>query len=163
MINQKNTAIIIPARLASSRLPNKPLLLINNKPMILHVWERAIESSLGRVIVATDNNEIGEIISNNGGEYCITSKSHQSGSDRIYEALNKSKNNSEIEFIINLQGDLPNLVGKQLISVVNLLEDPEADIGTLVANIITEDEYENDNVVKALCHFNKGKKSTFVK
>jgi 3-deoxy-manno-octulosonate cytidylyltransferase (CMP-KDO synthetase) len=161
MINQKNTAIIIPVRLASTRLPNKPLLLINNKPMVLHVWERAVESSLGRVIVATDSNEIGDIILKNGGEYCMTSESHQSGSDRIYEALNKSKNSSDIEFIINLQGDLPNIQINNLSLVLNLLEDPEADIGTLVANIDTEDEYQNYNVVKALCNFNPNENSTF--
>ena len=161
MINQKNTAIIIPVRLASTRLPNKPLLLINNKPMVLHVWERAVESSLGRVIVATDSGEIAEIILANGGEYCMTSETHKSGSDRIYEALLKSKNSSEIEFIINLQGDLPNIQMNNLSAVVNLLENSEVDIGTLVANIDSEDEYQNANIVKACCNFNQNEKSAF--
>ena len=87
MINQENTAIIIPARLASTRLPNKPLLPINGKPMILHVWEQAMVAELGTVIVATDSTEIKEVISAAGGICELTNSNHQSGTDRIYEAL----------------------------------------------------------------------------
>ena len=78
MINQENTAIIIPARLASTRLPNKPLLPINGKPMILHVWERAVAAALGEVIVATDSQEIKDVISQAGGNCELTNANHQS-------------------------------------------------------------------------------------
>ena len=111
MITQKNTAIIIPARLAATRLPNKPLIKIHDKTMIQHVWERANESNLGRVIVATDSNEIQKVIENSGGVACLTSSDHQSGTDRIYEALQECDNENEIEYIINLQGDIPSIKG----------------------------------------------------
>ena len=89
MITQENTAIIIPARLQASRLPNKPLLEIHGKPMIQHVWEKAVLSQLGEVLVATDSQDIKNLIEGLGGNACMTSAKHTSGTDRIYEALNK--------------------------------------------------------------------------
>ena len=160
MRNQINTAIIIPVRLAATRLPNKPLLLIDNEPMVLQVWKRTIESKLGRVIVATDSEEIGKIISNNGGDYCMTSNMHQSGSDRIYEALMSSEDNSDIDYIINLQGDLPNINSKSLDLVLKIIEDTDFDIGTLVAQINDKDEYNNPNIVKAVCRFKENQINT---
>lgn len=155
MINQKNTAIFIPARLAATRLPNKPLELINNQPMIIHVWKRAIEASLGKVVVATDSDAIAKIIKEEGGISIVTDMKHQSGSDRIYEALIKIDPNNEIEYIINLQGDLPNILGKNLKQVLNILQSDRYDIGTLVAKINSDDHLENSNIVKALCNFNE--------
>ena len=87
MISQENTAIIIPVRLQSSRLPSKPLLDIAGKPMIQHVWESAIASDLGRVVVATDSDEIAKCIESLGGDVCMTSENHQTGTDRMHEAL----------------------------------------------------------------------------
>ena len=109
MSNQRSTAIIIPARLASKRLPNKPLLEINSKTMIEHVWENAINSQLGTVVVATDSQEIIDVIQKRNGLAFMTSENHQSGTDRIYEALNIFDQNRAIEKVINLQGDLPTI------------------------------------------------------
>ena len=155
MINQKNTAIFIPARLAATRLPNKPLELINNQPMIIHVWKRAVEASLGKVVVATDSDEIDKIVKQEGGISIVTDMKHQSGSDRIYEALIKIDPNNEINYIINLQGDLPNILGKNLKQVLNILKSDQYDIGTLVAKINSDDDLNNSNIVKALCNFNE--------
>ena len=102
MINQENTAIIIPARLASTRLPNKPLLPINGKPMILHVWEQAVAAEIGKVIVATDSDQIKQVISEAGGNCELTRSNHRSGTDRIYEALenfDQDKNMAGISFL----------------------------------------------------------------
>ena len=155
MINQKNTAIFIPTRLAATRLPNKPLELINNQPMIIHVWKRAVEASLGKVVVATDSDEIDKIVKQEGGISIVTDMKHQSGSDRIYEALIKIDPNNEIKYIINLQGDLPNILGKNLKQVLNILKSDQYDIGTLVAKINSDDDLNNSNIVKALCNFNE--------
>ena len=102
MSSQQSTAIIIPARLASKRLPNKPLLEINSKTMIEHVWENAINSQLGTVIVATDSQEIIDVIQRRKGIACMTSENHQSGTDRIYEALNFFDQNQAIEKVLSL-------------------------------------------------------------
>ena len=101
------TAIIIPSHLASKRLPNKPLLEINNKSMILHVWERAKKSNVCDIFVATPDEDIANEIKKNGGNVIITGDHHTTGSDRICEALDKINLNHEI--IINLQGDMPNI------------------------------------------------------
>ena len=134
MINQENTAIIIPARLASTRLPNKPLLPINGKPMILHVWEQAVAAALGEVIVATDSQEIKDVISQAGGNCELTNANHQSGTDRIFEALENFDRANKINYIINLQGDLPQINRECLIAVVNLLTEEAVDIGTLAVS-----------------------------
>lgn len=160
MINQKNTAILIPARLAATRLPNKPLELIDNQPMIIHVWKRAIESSLGKVVVATDSEEIAKLINDEGGISVLTEQDHQSGSDRIYEALIKIDTINEIKYVINLQGDLPNILDKNLQKVLNILQNDTYEIGTLVAKIDTDMDLQNRNIVKALCNFNENEKIT---
>ena len=153
MSDQQSTAIIIPARLASKRLPNKPLLEINSKTMIEHVWENAINSQLGTVIVATDSQEIIDVIQRRNGIACMTSENHQSGTDRIYEALNFFDQNQAIEKVINLQGDLPTIDQFALKEVLNLLDSAEVDIGTLVAPFKDFDEMQKAQYVKAECHF----------
>ena len=160
MITQKNTAIIIPARLAATRLPNKPLIKIHNKTMIQHVWERAKEANLGRVIVATDNEEIQKVIENSGGVACLTSIDHQSGTDRIYEALQKCDRKNEIEYIVNLQGDIPSIKANALSAVLKLLENKEVQIGTLVVKINEESDLHKSQIVKALCIFRENEKNT---
>lgn len=155
MINQNNTAIFIPARLAATRLPNKLLELIDNQPMIIHVWKRAIESLLGKVIVATDSEEIAKLIKNEGGISVVTEKDHQSGSDRIHEALIKIDTMNQINYVINLQGDLPNILDTNLQQVLNILQNDKYEIGTLVSKINTDIDLDNKNVVKALCEFNE--------
>ena len=153
MSNQKSTAIIIPARLASKRLPNKPLLEINSKTMIEHVWENAINSQLGTVVVATDSQEIIDVIQKRNGLAYMTSENHQSGTDRIYEALNIFDQNRAIEKVINLQGDLPTIDQFALKKVLNLLDNTEVDIGTLVAPFKDFDEMQKTQYVKAECYF----------
>ena len=153
MSSQKSTAIIIPARLASKRLPNKPLLEINSKTMIEHVWENAINSQIGTVVVATDSQEIIDVIQKRNGLAFMTSENHQSGTDRIHEALNIFDQNRAIEKVINLQGDLPTINQFALKEVVNLLDNTEVDIGTLVAPFKDFDEMQKAQYVKAECYF----------
>ena len=104
----KNTAIIIPTRLRAKRFPNKPLVKINDVPMIIHVLNRAKESKVGEVFVATPDVEIYEVVKQNGGKAILTRPDHLSGSDRVYEAYS-SKLTNNFDLIINLQGDMPNL------------------------------------------------------
>ena len=141
--------IIIPSRLESSRLPNKPLADINGEPMIVHVYKRAKEANIANVIVAAGNVEIKEVIENIGGEAILTSSNHESGSDRIFEALNIYDKESKFDNIINLQGDLPNIHKDALFKIISLLESNDADISTLGVRISSEEEFLNPNIVKA--------------
>jgi 3-deoxy-manno-octulosonate cytidylyltransferase (CMP-KDO synthetase) len=141
--------IIIPARLESTRLPNKPLADINGVSMIAHVYKRAKEANIAHVIVAAGNIEIKEAIETIGGEAILTNPDHASGSDRIYEALNKYDKESKFDTIINLQGDLPNIHKDALSKIVSLLESNDADISTLGVKISSEEEFLNPNIVKA--------------
>ena len=142
--------IIIPARLESSRLPNKPLAQIADLPMIVHVMNRAVESKCGDVIVATPNQEIFDIISTHNGIAVMTKFSHESGSDRIFEALEKYDQDEKYEKIINLQGDLPTINPSLINQTCNLLEENlDADISTLCSPIFDNKEFENPNIVKA--------------
>ena len=141
--------IIIPARLESTRLPNKPLADINGEPMIAHVYKRAKEVNIAKVIVAAGNVEIKEVIENIGGEAILTNPDHVSGSDRIYEALNMYDEESKFDIIVNLQGDLPNIHKDALSEIISLLESNDADISTLGVKISSEEEFLNPNIVKA--------------
>ena len=141
--------IIIPSRLESSRLPNKPLADINGEPMIAHVYKRAKEANIANVIVAAGNVEIKEAIEAIGGEAILTSPDHESGSDRIFEALNIYDKESKFDNIINLQGDLPNIHKDALFRIISLLESNDADISTLGVKISSEEEFLNPNIVKA--------------
>ena len=141
--------IIIPSRLESTRLPGKPLADINGFPMIVHVYKRAVEADIADVIVATGNIEIKKVIENAGGEAILTDPSHPSGSDRIYEVVNIYDPNKGYQNIVNLQGDLPDIDKKALSKIINLLENNDADISTLGAEIISEVDFGNPNIVKA--------------
>ncbi len=143
----KNTAIIIPTRLGAKRFPNKPLEKINNVPMIIHVLNRAKESNVGEVFVATPDNEIFQIVKNNGGKAILTEENHQSGSDRVYEAYIKELKNN-VELIINLQGDMPNIKPNSISKLVNLMKNNDCDIGTLASYINNKSDITNPNVVK---------------
>ena len=143
----KNTAIIIPTRLGAKRFPNKPLAKINNVPMIIHVLNRAKESKVGEVFVATPDDEIFRIVNANGGKAILTKKDHASGSDRIYEVyLKELKNN--VDLIINLQGDMPNIKPNSISKLEKLMRENDCDIGTLASEIKSKDEIINPNVVK---------------
>jgi 3-deoxy-manno-octulosonate cytidylyltransferase (CMP-KDO synthetase) len=140
--------VLIPARMAATRLPGKPLLDIAGLPMIVHVLRRAEAAQIGRVAVATDAAEIASVVAAHGGEAVMTRPDHPSGSDRIYEALCKLDPRGEIEAIINLQGDLPTIPPHDVRAALALLEDPGADIGTLAAEIRKDEEHANPSVVK---------------
>ena len=143
----KNTVIIIPTRLHAKRLPNKPLATINNIPMIVHVFNRAKESKVGEVFVASPDNKILEVIKENGGQGIITKKEHPSGSDRVYEAYLKNLKDN-VDLIINLQGDMPNIKPESISKLARLMKKNDCDIGTLAAPIKNKDEIMDYNIVK---------------
>ena len=143
----KNTAIIIPTRLEAKRFPNKPLAIINNLPMIIHVLNRAKESKVGQVYVASPDISIIEIVKKNGGQAILTKEDHSSGSDRVYEAyINNLKN--EVDLIINLQGDMPNIKPEEIQKLEKLMKTGSWDIGTLASPIKNENEINDKNIVK---------------
>jgi 3-deoxy-manno-octulosonate cytidylyltransferase (CMP-KDO synthetase) len=143
----KNTAIIIPTRLKAKRFPNKPLVKINNIPMIIHVLNRAEESKVGEVFVATPDEEIFQVVKENGGKAILTKPDHPSGSDRIYEAYIKLLKN-KTDLIINLQGDMPNIKPNSISKLVKLMKNNKCDIGTLASYIKNKKDITNPNVVK---------------
>ena len=143
-----NTAVIIPSRLKAERLPNNPLKLINKKEMILHVYETAIKAKIGEVFVATPDREIADIIESHGGKAAITNKSHQTGTDRIFEVFQKELK-SEPEFIVNLQGDMPNLNPLVIYNLIEHMKKKTCDIGTL-ASKLSNLELNDPNVVKVI-------------
>jgi len=143
----KNTAIIIPTRLGAKRFPKKPLAKINNVPMIIHVVNRAKESKVGEVIVATPDDEILRVVEENGEKAILTKADHQSGSDRVYEVFTKELKNN-VDLIINLQGDMPNIKPKSISKLAELMRNNDCDIGTLASYITDKKEIINPNVVK---------------
>jgi 3-deoxy-manno-octulosonate cytidylyltransferase (CMP-KDO synthetase) len=147
-MTETRTLVLIPARMAASRLPGKPMLDIAGLPMIVHVLRRAEAAKIGRVAVATDTPEIAAAVKSHGGEAVMTRSDHPSGSDRVYEALGKLDPRREVEIVINLQGDFPTILPDNIRSVLAPLADPAVDIATLAAQIHTEEESTNPNVVK---------------
>ena len=145
-----NNLIIIPARLESTRLPNKPLADIKGLPMVIHVLNKGLESSCGDVIVATSNIEIYDVVRSYGEKAIMTKPDHPSGSDRIFEALNIFDPDKQYKNIVNLQGDLPTIDPYLIKLTFQLIENnQDADISTLGGSINDEDELANPNVVKA--------------
>jgi 3-deoxy-manno-octulosonate cytidylyltransferase (CMP-KDO synthetase) len=147
-MNQTRTLVLIPARMAATRLPGKPLLDIAGLPMIVQVLRRAEAARIGRVAVATDTAEIAAAVTSHGGEAVMTRGDHPSGSDRIFEALGKLDPGGRIETVINLQGDLPTIPPQDIRAALMLLEDSRVDIGTLAAEIRKEEEHTTPSVVK---------------
>ena len=143
----KNTAIIIPTRLGAKRFPNKPLIKINDIPMIVHVLNRAKESKIGEVLVATPDDEIFQVVKENGGKAILTKQDHLSGSDRIYEAYIKELKNN-VDLIINLQGDMPNIKPNSICNLEKLMRSNDCDIGTLASSIKNKNDIVDMNVVK---------------
>ena len=144
-----NVAIIIPARLNAERLPNKPLKLINNKEMILHVHDVAKDSNVGQVIIATPDQEILELIKKHNGQAVLTSSRHKTGTDRIFEVF-KEELNSKPEIIINYQGYMPNLNPNVIKSLAKHMKKKLCDIATLASHIENSHEEKDANVVKVL-------------
>jgi 3-deoxy-manno-octulosonate cytidylyltransferase (CMP-KDO synthetase) len=140
--------VLIPARLGSTRLPGKPLADIAGAPMIVHVWRRAVESGVGPVAVAGDSPEIISAVEKAGGMAVLTRDDHVSGSDRIFEALEKLDPGGAHDRIVNVQGDLPTIDPAAIRAAVALLDDPAVDIGTLGAFIHRPEDRTDPNVVK---------------
>jgi 3-deoxy-manno-octulosonate cytidylyltransferase (CMP-KDO synthetase) len=144
-----NPIILIPSRLGATRLPGKPLLPIAGVPMIVQVWRRAIEAGIGPVVVATADPEVARAVENAGGRAQLTRPDHESGSDRIAEALAALDPEGRHDAVINLQGDLPVLEPETIRAPFALLADPAVDIATPVA-LAAEHERDDPNVVKAV-------------
>jgi 3-deoxy-manno-octulosonate cytidylyltransferase (CMP-KDO synthetase) len=144
-----NTLILIPSRIAATRLPGKPLLKINNLSIISHVFKRAEEANIGEAVVATDDQEILSDVLKNGGKAILTSKNHKTGTDRIFEAYEKL-NIKNIDYILNLQGDEPDIDKDDIINLNNFMINHDAEIGTLAAKIQDDKMLNNRNVVKVI-------------
>jgi 3-deoxy-manno-octulosonate cytidylyltransferase (CMP-KDO synthetase) len=142
--------IIIPARMASSRLPGKPLADIAGQPMIVHVLRRAQAAALGEVVVATDSPEIEAAVRRAGGRAVMTRSDHGSGTDRVAEALGQVDPGGKAAIIVNLQGDVPTLRPSDLAATLTPLADPAVDIATLAAEIVREEERDDPSVVKVV-------------
>ena len=143
----RKSVIIIPARLSATRLPRKPLLKINNMPMIIHTMRCGIKSNVGDVIIATPDKEIFDLVKEYSGKAIITSKDHASGTDRVAEVISKLSDD-DIKICINLQVDLPNLNFEDIKKLNDLMKKHKCEIGTLASPIQNTDELKNRNVVK---------------
>ena len=140
--------VLIPARLDSTRLPRKALADIGGKPMVVRVAERAAAARIGRVVVATDAEDIRDAVVTAGHEAVMTSTRHQSGSDRIHEALQAIDAGGAFDTIVNVQGDLPTIEPEAIRQVLAPLDEPACDIATLCVEIADAAERTNPNVVK---------------
>lgn len=143
-----NPIVLIPARLAATRLPNKPLADLAGEPMIVHVWRRACEAGIGPVAVATDAPAIVDAVAQAGGRAVLTRADHASGSDRIFEAVENLDPAGAHDVIVNVQGDLPTIDPRIIAAAILPLADPAVEIATLVALITRDSERGDPNVVK---------------
>ena len=141
------TLIIIPSRLGATRLPGKPLLKINNKSIISHVFQKAQDADIGDVVVATENTEIVEDVTKNGGRAILTSNNHKTGTDRIYEAFKKMKF-KDVDLIMNLQGDEPAINIEDIVNLKDKMINYQSKMGTLAAKIENEKDFQNESIVK---------------
>ncbi len=145
-----NPIVLVPARMASTRLPGKPLADMHGEPMIVHVWRRAEEAGIGPVVVACAETEIAEAITAAGGHAVLTRPDHPSGSDRVFEALEIFDPEGRYDVVVNLQGDLPTIDPEVVRAALRPLIEPSVDIATLVAPITDAAERDDPNVVKAV-------------
>ena len=161
----RKTIILIPSRMAAQRLPGKPLLKINNLPIISHVVNRAKESGIGEVVVCAEDEEIVSVVEKNGGKAILTGSHHKNGTERIYEGIQKLKK-QDIDFVLSLQGDEPTVQPKDIVRLNNLMIENNSEIGTLAAEIKNESMMKNRNVVKVITkeklnNYNFAKASNF--
>lgn len=150
--------VAIPSRLASTRLPNKPLADIGGEPMIVHVWRRAMEADVGPVLVACAEEEIAAAVRAAGGEAVLTDPEHPSGSDRINEAVGRFDPDRRYDAVINLQGDLPTMAPDDIRLTLDLLQDSQVDISTLASEIVEDYERREPSVVKAVIALAPGRR-----
>jgi 3-deoxy-manno-octulosonate cytidylyltransferase (CMP-KDO synthetase) len=151
-----NPVVVIPARLAATRLPDKPLADIHGEPMIVHVWRRAVAAGIGPVVVACAEPAIAEAVTRAGGTAMLTRPDHPSGSDRIFEAVERLDPQRLFDVVVNLQGDLPSIDPASVRAVLAPLADPEVEIATLAALISRPEERTDPNVVKAVAAIGDG-------
>jgi len=150
------TLILIPSRLSATRLPDKPLLKINDLSIISHVFRRAQEANIGDVIVAAEDQEIAEDVIKNGGRAILTGRNHKTGTDRIYEALQKLEL-KDIDLIMNLQGDEPAINIEDIVSLNKKMVSNQSEMGTLAAKIKDLKDLDNENIVKVVTKENLNK------
>lgn len=150
MASDLNPVVVVPARLASTRLPDKPLADIGGRPMIVHVMERAAAADVGPVLVACAEEEIAVAVRKAGGVAVLTDPDLPSGSDRVAAALREFDPAGRYDAVVNVQGDLPTIDPRSIRAAVALLSDEAVDIGTIAAMIRDEEEATNPNVVKAV-------------
>ncbi|MBX4910739.1 MULTISPECIES: 3-deoxy-manno-octulosonate cytidylyltransferase [Rhizobium] len=148
--NFDDVLVLIPARMASTRLPGKPLADICGLPMVVQVAMRAREAEIGRVVVAVDDPQVFDTVAAAGFEVVMTSKDHQSGSDRIFEALTKVDPDGKAKFIVNVQGDLPTIEPETVRAALRPLENEAVDIGTLTIEIDNEEDKTAPHIVKVI-------------
>jgi 3-deoxy-manno-octulosonate cytidylyltransferase (CMP-KDO synthetase) len=163
MIDNQNTIVVIPARMASTRLPGKPLADINGLPMIVQCWKRAKEANIGQVLVAAAENEIADVIRSHGGDAIVTDPALPSGSDRIAEALALRDPQQRFEHVVNLQGDLPTIDSLSIQRCLAGLVNAAADISTIAARIETAEDVANPNIVKAIAPLGPDREVAFAR
>lgn len=142
--------VVIPARLGSTRLPNKPMADIAGEPMIVHVWRRAMAAAIGPVLVACDADEIAAAVRAAGGDALLTRSDHPSGSDRVFEALGRIDATGDYDVVVNVQGDLPTISADAIRACFSPLSDPQVDVATLATEITREEERTSPSVVKVV-------------
>jgi 3-deoxy-manno-octulosonate cytidylyltransferase (CMP-KDO synthetase) len=145
---RRRTVVVIPARMAATRLPGKPLADIHGQPMIAHVMRAALAADIGPVVVACADAEVAAAVEAAGGRAVMTRPDHPSGSDRIFEAVERLDPEGRYDVVVNLQGDLPHIKPGTLAAVLEPLADPAVDIATLAFRITDEAEIDNPDVVK---------------
>ena len=148
MNNSDKTIILIPARIGSTRLPKKPLLKIDGKEMVLKVWENAQMSNADLVMVATDSIEIAEVLKKNNAKYFITQNTHISGTDRIHEALEAIDPEKNYKYVVNLQGDIPDIKSSIIDKGLEKIKSTDADILTYARKIENQKDILNPNIIK---------------
>jgi 3-deoxy-manno-octulosonate cytidylyltransferase (CMP-KDO synthetase) len=163
MIEQQNTIVVIPARMASARLPGKPMADICGLPMIVHVWRRAMEANVGQVLVAAAENEIATAIRAQGGDAIVTTPGLPSGTDRIAEALRLRDPQASFRFVVNLQGDLPLIDALSIRRCLAGLVNEAADISTIATLIDDAADVDNPNIVKVVAGLSDTREVAFAR
>jgi 3-deoxy-manno-octulosonate cytidylyltransferase (CMP-KDO synthetase) len=163
MIDNQNTIVVIPARMASTRLPGKPLADIHGLPMIVHCWKRAMEANIGQVLVAAAEVEIADAVRARGGDAIVTNPALPSGSDRIAEALSLRDPQHRFGYVVNLQGDLPTIDALSIRRCLAGLVNEAADISTIAALIEREEDVANPNIVKAIAPLSDEREVAFAR
>lgn len=163
MIDHQNTIVVIPARMASTRLPGKPMADINGTPMIVHVWRRAQEANVGHVLVAAAEAEIANAVRVAGGDAIVTDPKLASGSDRVAAALALRDKKQQYAHVVNLQGDLPTIDPLAVQRCLAGLTNPGVDISTIAAEITAGIERDNPNIVKAIAPLSSTREVAFAR